>query len=211
MSERFRRFCLAVGVIAALATAALLVSVGCAARVCAGAAAPLDPADAPVADVILVPATGDYGTVSPKMRARLETALALYGAGKAPVVVVTGRDLEADVMADWLGGRGVPAGAIRLDRGGLDFYDTFARAAAAYPGARVLFCVEALHAARAEYLARALGVDAVFVSCETVPSRGDFVQRAREHFAATKAVLEAELLRRPSVRTLDVQPYATAD
>ena len=90
------------------------------------------------ADMIVVPGNevGRDGTPSARLRARLDCALALYRAGRAPLVFVSGGTGlsgydEARAMGDYLLARGVPAMAIVRDRAGIDTAAT-ARNAAAY-------------------------------------------------------------------------------
>jgi uncharacterized SAM-binding protein YcdF (DUF218 family) len=81
------------------------------------------------ADAIIVFGSAEYdGRPSPDLEARLEEALALYQAGRAPVIAVTGSKLagdthtEAGVSAATLEARGVPASAIVVG-GGSDTYE----------------------------------------------------------------------------------------
>jgi uncharacterized SAM-binding protein YcdF (DUF218 family) len=69
------------------------------------------------------------GNPSARLRERLERALELYRAGLARHIVVSGGlgregHQEADVMRDYLLGRGVPSDAILLDPNGYDTYET---------------------------------------------------------------------------------------
>jgi len=81
------------------------------------------------ADAILVFGSAEYdGTPSPDLQGRLTEALALYDAGRAPIVAVTGSkqagDLytEAGVSATYLISHGVPADRIVIG-GGSDTYE----------------------------------------------------------------------------------------
>ena len=76
------------------------------------------------ADAILVFGTAELnGRPSAELAARLATALALYRAGRAPWVAVTGGNrpgdhyTEAGVSASWLEARGVPAERIIVGAG----------------------------------------------------------------------------------------------
>ncbi|MDN2709421.1 YdcF family protein [Janthinobacterium sp. SUN118] len=77
------------------------------------------------ADVIVVPGNtiAPDGTPSPRLRARLDAALAQFQAGRAPRILVSGATGkegfdEAASMARYLQARGVPAGAILEDNQG---------------------------------------------------------------------------------------------
>jgi len=89
------------------------------------------------ADVIVVPGNtvSAYGTPSPRLQARLDVALALHRARRAPLIFVSGGlgkegfD-EAVVMANYLMANGVPAAAIVKDSQGVDTRATARNAAA---------------------------------------------------------------------------------
>lgn len=105
--QKFRRFALRAGACVAVPASLLL------AWVAAGALQ----SDAK-ADCIFVPGAAIWRNRQPSdaLEYRLEHALALYKAGRAPVIVVagggTGNYAEAEVMAEWLIERGVPPTAI---------------------------------------------------------------------------------------------------
>jgi SanA protein len=106
------------------------------------------------------------GIPSSELAGRLEAALALYRAGRAGKVIVSGRAApgydEPGGMADWLAARGVPRGDIVLDPGGRRTSATMAGAAAL--GVRVAHVVsQGYHLPRALYLARQTGIDALGV------------------------------------------------
>jgi len=89
------------------------------------------------ADVIVVPGNtvSAYWTPSPRLQARLDVALALHRARRAPLIFVSGGlgkegfD-EAVVMANYLMANGVPAAAIVKDSQGVDTRATARNAAA---------------------------------------------------------------------------------
>ncbi|KQV53784.1 MULTISPECIES: YdcF family protein [unclassified Duganella] len=89
------------------------------------------------ADLIVVPGNtvAPDGTPSPRLRARLDIALALYRGHRAPLIFVSGglgREGfdEAVVMAGYLAKNGVPRAAIVVDSQGLDTRATAGNAAA---------------------------------------------------------------------------------
>ncbi|MBZ0136613.1 MAG: YdcF family protein [Planctomycetes bacterium] len=73
------------------------------------------------ADCIVVPGAAVWANRTPSdaLAYRLERAAALYREGRAPFVIVTGGGegnyAEAVVMAEWLGQRGVPEGALIIE------------------------------------------------------------------------------------------------
>jgi vancomycin permeability regulator SanA len=123
------------------------------------------------------------GQPSRELAERLEIARALYQAGRAPRIVVSGlvRDGydEPSAMADWLRARGVPADHIAIDAGGHRTAATMANAAAR--GVRAsLIATQGYHLPRSLYLAHHAGIDAVGVAAR--PGR-----RARWHLIRTYA------------------------
>ena len=125
------------------------------------------PSAAPVADCIVVPGARIHGDGSPYdlLVDRLETARQLFGAGKAPCIVLSGRggggldEDEVGAMRRWLLARGVPATAMRDDPAGLRTLDTMRNLSLAGMHS-VIVVSNPFHVARSVFLARASGLDA---------------------------------------------------
>lgn len=90
---------------------------------------------APESDAIIV--LGAYvqpdGQVSEMLRDRLEMGYALYAAGKAPKIIVSGDHGtqeydEVNAMRAYLQEKGVPREDIFMDHAGFDTYDSLCRA-----------------------------------------------------------------------------------
>jgi vancomycin permeability regulator SanA len=101
-----------------------------------------------------------------ELASRLQTALALYRAGRAPKIIVSGMARgtynEPRAMAAWLEARGVKPADVIADPGGHRTAATMADASAL--GARAALVVtQAYHLPRSLYLARHAGIDAVGV------------------------------------------------
>jgi SanA protein len=138
------------------------------------------------------------GVPSSELAARLETALALYKAGRAEKVVVSGLTAgdydEPHAMAAWLEARGVSPANVVLDPGGRRTAATMAGSVAL--GVRSALVVsQGYHLPRALYFARRAGIDAVGVPA---PSRGSgwlaaFSGFVREATARAEALLEVAL------------------
>jgi SanA protein len=138
------------------------------------------------------------GSPSATLERRLAVALALYRAGRAQRLFVSGATLAADgydepaAMAAWLEARGVPAGDIERDRGGHRTAATMADAAAR--GVRgALICTQAYHLPRSLYLAHAAGIDAVGVAAEDIDAPGSLEAARvalRETLARAETVVE---------------------
>ena len=137
------------------------------------------------------------GRPSAELVRRLETGLRVYRAGGAQRIIVSGRAEpsvdydEPGAMAAWLEARGVPAAAVIADRGGYRTAASMADAAAG--GVRSLIVVsQGYHLARAIYLARHAGIDAVGVAApearRTLDERGRLW--LRETLARAEVVIE---------------------
>ncbi len=107
------------------------------------------------------------GTPAPRLRARLDTALALYRDGGALRILVSGgiepggQD-EAAVMAAYLTANGVPDSAIVTDAAGTDSFETARHASALLPvGGGVTVVTQWFHVPRAELAMHRFGVAAV--------------------------------------------------
>jgi len=152
--------------------------------------------DAPTADVALVLGAGlrQDGTPSEYLRYRLDDAAALYAAGKAKVLLVSGDNRVADydeptAMQDYLVAAGVPRDRIVRDFAGQDTYDSCVRAKEIFGVTRALVVTQEFHLPRAVFLCRQAGIDADGVADEhrivtTTPV-------LREIPAATKAAWDA--------------------
>jgi SanA protein len=120
--------------------------------------------------IVLGNRVGSDGEPSDELAARLETALALYRAGRAGKIVASGMVRRAydepRAMAAWLRAHGVAPGDIVTDGGGHRTSATMADAAAL--GIRAALVVtQGYHLPRALYLARHAGIDALGVPAES--------------------------------------------
>lgn len=119
--------------------------------------------------VVLGNAVTADGQPSPRLQRRLDRAAALYHAGKVARVIVSGGQdpgspHEADVMHAYLVDRGVPAGLVVRDHGGVDTHAT-ARFTRDYMRAHGLRSVVAVsqfyHLSRCKLALRKFGVPEV--------------------------------------------------
>ena len=122
------------------------------------------------ADLIVVPGNlvGSDGRPSPRLRARLDAALAAWRSGLAPRILVSGgvkpgeRD-EAAAMARYLVANGVPAGAVLQDSHGRDTFETARHAATLLGGhGSVLVATQWFHIPRAMLAMRRFGLAPVY-------------------------------------------------
>lgn len=161
-------------------------------------------ADVPVADCIVVPGARihDDGTPYDLLADRLAAAQQLFAAGKAKVIVLSGRggggldEDEVAAMRRWLASRGVPDAAMRDDPLGLRTLDTMRNCREL--GMRSAIVVSnPFHVARSVFLARAVGLDASGVEAPYgyAYSIGTMAKnRGREVFARVWAWLDVFVL-----------------
>ena len=136
----------------------------------------------------------DDGTPCPDLAMRLETGLALYKAGRAAKIIVSGGVRDNDeprAMAAWLEAREVPRADIVADPGGHRTAATMANAAAL--GVRSAHVVsQGYHLPRALYLAAKAGIDASGVPAPKVDGGSREVWRifVREGLARAETLVE---------------------
>ncbi len=127
------------------------------------------------ADVIVVFGNKVHvdGTVSKRLKARLDRAWELHSTGKAPAVIVSGGlgyegHEEALVMRQYLINRGIPGDAIIVDKDGYDTYRT-ARNGAAFMSRQglssAILVTQYYHIVRARMAFRAFGVKTLHHAC----------------------------------------------
>jgi vancomycin permeability regulator SanA len=156
------------------------------------------PRTAPRTDVAVVFGAGLWdGEPSPYLAHRLDTAAALYHAGRVKVVLVTGDNSrddydEPDAMRAYLKKHGVPATRIVEDYAGFDTWDSCVRAKKIFGVDRAVLVSQGFHIRRAVALCRAAGIESYGVA-----AAGDahdvtwYYGATREVFAAAKAALDA--------------------
>ncbi len=124
-------------------------------------------------DAIVVLGAAQYdGRPSPVLEARLDTALRLYEAGLAPVIVTTGSNQEGDRFTQgftgftYLRDQGVPEGDLRIVVDGTNTFEELSATANVLRdedlGTAVLLVSDPYHALRALEVAREVGLDAWF-------------------------------------------------
>jgi vancomycin permeability regulator SanA len=138
------------------------------------------------------------------LRARLEAALELYRQGRVKAILVSGQETaeapEASVMRGWLRARGVPSADVWSDAGGTRTRETMNRAAAFYGVGDAVVCTQTVNMARALYLARAAGIDAVGLAIPTTLDRSNRY-RFTESLKTTLAFVESQLQAAPAPAT----------
>jgi vancomycin permeability regulator SanA len=124
--------------------------------------------DVPEREVAIVPGARVHedGRPYPVLEDRLELARGLYERGKVERILVSGAANEPEGMRDWLVAHGVPAEAIATDPRGLRTLDTMRRASHEHGATSAIVCTQEFHLARAVWLARQSGIDAVGVRAD---------------------------------------------
>lgn len=130
---------------------------------------------------------------------RMDTAAALWHAGKARILLVSGDNGtdhydEVTHMRASLISRGVPASVIVRDHAGFRTLDSVVRCATVFGVHRPLIVSQRWHVERALYLADHRGVDAIGVAAADLDQVDAPRTHIREYFARAKAVLDVELL-----------------
>ena len=82
--------------------------------------------------------------------------------------------------------RGVPSEDVFMDHAGFSTYDSFYRAGAIFSAKKVVIVTQAYHRPRALWIARALGLEAVGVACDTQRYPGQLYRDIREILARDK-------------------------
>ena len=111
------------------------------------------------------------GEPSPVLRQRMDTAMALYRAGKVKKLLVSGDNTdryhdETKAMRRYAIDRGLPTPDVVGDYAGTSTWDTVYRAKAIFGVDRAILVTQDFHLPRALYLAHAVGIDAWGVAAD---------------------------------------------
>ena len=146
-------------------------------------------------DCILVLGAGVKGeSPSDILRDRLEVACALYRAGVAPKLIMSGDHGQEDydevnVMKNYAILCGVPSEDIFMDHAGFSTYESMYRAKEIFGVEKIAVVTQTYHLFRAVYICRELGMEAVGVSADERKYRGAVVREIREVAARCKDTL----------------------
>jgi len=140
---------------------------------------------APEAPVVVVFGAGlaPGGVPSAVLAQRLDTAIALWKAGKAKAVLVSGDNSdrfhdETRAMRHYVLARGLPEESVLEDDSGLSTYDSCVRAFKVFQVRRALLVTQGFHLPRALYIANSVGMDAWGVAAdEGLPSTRRYAMR----------------------------------
>ena len=131
------------------------------------------------------------GAPSHMLEDRCRRAVALYEAGAAPVLLMSGDHGqweydEVTCMKQYAVDHGVPSSAVFMDHAGFSTYDSMYRARDVFGAKKVIIVTQRYHLFRALYIARQLGLEAWGVSCDYRPYATQMKNSAREAFARCK-------------------------
>lgn len=158
--------------------------------------------DAPARPVAIVFGAGirPGGRLSPMLADRMDTAIALYQAGKVRKLLVSGDNRFVDydeptAMYNYAVARGVPAADVVRDFAGRRTYDTCYRANAIFGVQDALLVTQRFHLPRALFTCRNLRVDALGVSADRRAYYSTAYYRFRDAFATLRAWADVKLLK----------------
>jgi SanA protein len=132
-------------------------------------------------------------------RYRMEAAARLYREGKVKRLILSGNNdseyyNEPSDMRQALLRLGVPDEVMIPDYAGRRTYDSILRCREVFGQNQITVISQPFHNARALFLARALGVDAVGFSAQDVPDGYSLRTLMREYLARPRALLDVYLL-----------------
>ncbi len=159
---------------------------------------------APQAPVALVFGAGlaPGGVPSAVLAQRLDTAMALWKAGRVQSVLVSGDNSdrfhdETHAMRRYLLERGLPEAALKGDDSGLSTYDSCVRAFTVFEVRRALLVTQRFHLPRALFIANSVGMEAWGVAAdEGLPSTRRYA--VREMFSRVLALAMVTVGRQPA-------------
>jgi len=131
------------------------------------------------------------GAPSHMLEDRCRRAVALYEAGAAPVLLMSGDHGQVEYdevtcMKQYAVDHGVPSDKVFMDHAGFSTYDSMYRARDVFQAKRIIIVTQRYHLFRALYIARQLGLEAWGVSSDYRPYATQTKNSAREVFARCK-------------------------
>ena len=140
---------------------------------------------------------------SPMLRDRLDTAIALYKAGVAPKLLLSGDNSiveysEPDCMLQYTLAQGVPPEDIFLDYAGFSTYESVYRSHAVFMADRLIVVTQKYHLFRALKACDALGIEAKGVASNQEKYAGRYYREAREVLARDKDLFKGIIKAKPT-------------
>lgn len=131
------------------------------------------------------------GTLSHMLEDRLKRGVALYKAGAAPKLLMSGDHGRTDynevaAMKQYAIDQGVPSEDIFMDHAGFSTYESVYRARDIFQVKRIIIVTQEYHLYRALHVARALGLESWGVSSDYRTYSGQLMRDVREILARVK-------------------------
>lgn len=131
------------------------------------------------------------GTPSHMLEDRLKRGVALYEAGAAPKILMSGdhgtKDYdEVNAMKKYAMDAGLPTADVFMDHAGFSTYETICRAKEIFQAKKVLIVTQTYHLYRAMYIAEAFDMEAYGVAAEYREYSGQLARDIREVLARVK-------------------------
>lgn len=157
--------------------------------------------------VVLGASVNPDGTPSSILQDRLDDAIALYFAGAAPKIIMSGDNgtesyNECWAMKCYAVSKGVPSEDVFCDHAGFSTYETMYRAHHVFGAERVVIATQTYHLYRAIYDAQGVGMEAIGVPSDYSDYADQLWYDLREVFARTKDFFQV-LLKTPPTYTGD--------
>ena len=156
-------------------------------------------------DCILVLGCGVYadGTPSAMLTDRLKQSIALYNAGAAPKLLMSGDHGqknydEVNTMKQYAVDAGIPASDIFMDHAGFSTYESVYRAKEIFGAEKIIIVTQRYHLYRALHIANAFGLEAYGVSADLRSYRGQTYRDIREILARNKDFITAIFKPKPT-------------
>lgn len=143
------------------------------------------------------------GTPSPMLAERLEKGVELYENGAAPKLLLSGDNGQVEynevvTMGNFALEKGVPSHDIFLDYAGFSTYESMYRAKEIFQAKKILIVTQKYHLHRALYIAKAMGLEAYGVCCDTQVYAGQTNRDIREVLARNKDFLTSIFKPKPT-------------
>lgn len=145
------------------------------------------------ADCILVLGAGikDDETPTPMLKDRLDAGIALYEAGIAPKILLSGDNgsvghNEIHVMLNYVKEAGVPEEDIFCDHAGFSTYDSLYRAKEIFGAENMIVVTQTYHEYRALYIGEKLGLTVTGAASDQMKYAGQPAREIREVLARVK-------------------------
>lgn len=143
------------------------------------------------------------GNPSGVLRDRLDNAIALYKAGAAPKIIMSGDHGTVDydevrAMKQYAIDAGVPADDVFCDHAGFSTYESMHRAKNVFGAERVIVSTQTYHLYRALYDALGMGLDAVGVPADNRTFTQQIIWDIREIPARSKDLVKVAIQAPPT-------------